>query len=242
MLNYLMLSRIAAMCLNISTAPASASFEGATTILKGSEPDEEQHPILNLAGYAVLINIAANSSLRVRSMKISLLLLSRAPHFTLDGLPYQLRSLLYIVDSGEDIADIPFLFLDVSRYIISAEIFFCLKYSFTSVSACLKSSLWAFMSTAALRTDETGIIPVSSPLACFFRHLFLKKFFKAVSIVVPEMIADYFELAAISSRISCFAAFQRGMSIFVPMTSTTFAAIMDPTSPHTLSGIPSECA
>ena len=49
-------------------------------------------------------------------------------------------------------------------------------------------------------------------------------------------------LTLMRSRISFLAAFHLGISIFVPITSTTFAAIMEPTSPQTLNGIPSECA
>ena len=49
-------------------------------------------------------------------------------------------------------------------------------------------------------------------------------------------------VAATRSRISCLAAFHLGMSIFVPITSTTFAAMMEPISPHSFRGIPSEWA
>ena len=52
----------------------------------------------------------------------------------------------------------------------------------------------------------------------------------------------YFELAAINSRISFLAAFQRGTSILVPITSTTLAAMTEPISPQTFSGMPREWA
>ena len=45
-----------------------------------------------------------------------------------------------------------------------------------------------------------------------------------------------------SSLISAFASLQRGTSILVPTTSTTFAAIIEPTSPQTFRGIPREWA
>ena len=45
--------------------------------------------------------------------------------------------------------------------------------------------------------------------------------------------------SAIKARMSRLAAFQRGMSILGPMTSTTLPAVMEPTLPHTSSGIPS---
>ena len=49
-------------------------------------------------------------------------------------------------------------------------------------------------------------------------------------------------LAANKSRISCLATFQRGMSILVPTTSTTLAAIIEPALPHISSGMPREWA
>ena len=58
----------------------------------------------------------------------------------------------------------------------------------------------------------------------------------------PSAEEVYYWFKHINSRISFFAAFQRGMSIFVPTTSTTFAAMIEPTSPQTLRGMPSECA
>ena len=47
---------------------------------------------------------------------------------------------------------------------------------------------------------------------------------------------------AMSSRICLLASLQRGMSILVPTTSTTLAAMMEPISPHCCRGIPSEWA
>ena len=83
--------------------------------------------------------------------------------------------------------------------------------------------------------ESSGTNPVGSVEAFFFRLWRLSISFTGSSIV-------YFVLAAISSRISCLASRQRGMSILVPMTSTTLAAMMDPTSPQTRRGIPREWA
>lgn len=46
---------------------------------------------------------------------------------------------------------------------------------------------------------------------------------------------------AIISRISCLAAFQRGISTLAPTTSTTLDDMMEPMFPHILIGRPREC-
>jgi len=61
-------------------------------------------------------------------------------------------------------------------------------------------------------------------------------------VVYYKSVHGWLVLAAMSSRISFFAAFQRGMSILVPTTSTTFAAMIEPTSPQTFRGMPREWA
>ena len=61
-----------------------------------------------------------------------------------------------------------------------------------------------------------------------------------VFITLPNVFHQAF--SSRRARISFFASRQRGMSILLPITSTTFAAMMDPTSPQTFSGIPRECA
>ncbi len=79
---------------------------------------------------------------------------------------------------------------------------------------------------------SSGRMPVGTRLACLRRLLFLKKF------LINPICQCFVE--AMRSRISCLAAFHLGTSILVPITSTTFAARIEPTSPQIFSGIPSE--
>ena len=122
------------------------------------------------------------------------------------------------------------------------------KYMFTFSPTCLPQASMSSLSLSnpgsstsmTTLTDDMsdrGSSPVGTLLANF-ASLFLWNIFRMLSnIMLYSGVLD-----AISSRISFFAAFQRGMSIFVPTTSTTFAAMMEPTSPQTLSGIPREWA
>ena len=94
-------------------------------------------------------------------------------------------------------------------------------------------------STSMMATYErifpSGRISVGTVLECLRRLLFLKNVFMKSNII-------YWFTEAINSRISRFASFHLGTSILVPITSTTFAAIIEPTTPQTFKGIPRECA
>ena len=85
--------------------------------------------------------------------------------------------------------------------------------------------------TVAFFIPDKGTNPVGMLLLYFLSLRFLNH-------CPINPTAVYFK----SSRISCFAAFHLGMSIFVPITSTTLAAMMDPTSPHSFSVRPREWA
>ena len=155
--------------------------------------------------------------------------------FSREGLPNQLRSFLRMVVVMLVMRRSPSVSFRKSKKKMSPLMLCSRKNSRRVFLHSLNEVSSTSMNATAERILSSGTNPVGSVEAFFFRLWRLSISFTGSSIV-------YFVLAAISSRISCLASRQRGMSILVPMTSTTFAAMMEPTSPQTRRGIPREWA